>query len=241
MLRLLIRVGLVAHVLLGSLWAVPEVLEQGCTLWWDEEDRAQQAAYALGHHLGERLKALNTPILADEAVLLGVRDALSETQRLPDDVLHHHTHTFQALWRDQHQKTLEQQRLAHQQAGEAFYQKAVNDPSYRCLANQLCWQVQRDNPQGGRSPTFDDEVTLHYRVFHLDGQLIDSSHERGAPLRLHVQNTLPGWMAILPYMRVGDVWSVNIPPELAFGTAGHPPHVGPDEWLRYELALLAVH
>lgn len=72
-------------------------------------------------------------------------------------------------------------------------------------------------------PTTASVVRVHYEGKLDGGQVFDSSYARGEPVRFGVTDVIPGWTEVLQKMRVGDVWEVRIPPNLAYGEAGAPP------------------
>ena len=49
----------------------------------------------------------------------------------------------------------------------------------------------------GDVPDYDDEVTVHYSGYLVDGHKFDSSHDRGTPATFPVQGVIPGWTEIL--------------------------------------------
>ena len=53
-------------------------------------------------------------------------------------------------------------------------------------------------------------------------------------------NIIQGWNQGVPGMRVGGQRRLVIPPELAYGSAGRPPTIGPNNTLVFDIALNAV-
>ena len=51
---------------------------------------------------------------------------------------------------------------------------------------------------------------------------------------------IPGWDQGVEGMKVGGRRELIIPPELAYGAAGSPPAIGPNETLIFVIDLLAV-
>jgi FKBP-type peptidyl-prolyl cis-trans isomerase FklB len=88
----------------------------------------------------------------------------------------------------------------------------------------------------GRSVPPDGTVTVRFR-----GTLIDGTEFAQADrAELRVAAMMPGGRAAATRMRAGDHWQVAIPPELAFGPAGNPPLVGPNEVLLFDVEVLDV-
>lgn len=63
------------------------------------------------------------------------------------------------------------------------------------------------------------KVKIHYRGLLDDGREFDNSQRYGAPLEISPSEDemLPGFAEALAEMEIGDIWSVRIPPEEAYG------------------------
>jgi peptidylprolyl isomerase len=88
-----------------------------------------------------------------------------------------------------------------------------------------------------------DEVTVQYvGVDYKSGKEFDSSWSRHEPFafQLGVGQVIPGWDQGIEGMKVGGRRELIIPPELAYGEAGSPPAIGPNETLVFVVDLLAV-
>jgi peptidylprolyl isomerase len=88
-----------------------------------------------------------------------------------------------------------------------------------------------------------DQVTVHYvGVNYGDGSEFDSSWSRSEPFtfNLGAGEVIPGWDQGIVGMKVGGRRQLVSPPQLAYGEAGYPPSIGPDETLVFVVDLLAV-
>jgi len=97
----------------------------------------------------------------------------------------------------------------------------------------------------GKSPTAEagDEVTVQYvGVGYKTGKEFDSSWSRNEPFTftLGSSSVIPGWEEGIKGMKLGGRRELIIPPELAYGPAGSPPAIGPNETLIFVVDLLAV-
>ncbi len=87
-----------------------------------------------------------------------------------------------------------------------------------------------------------DEVTVQYvGVGYESGEEFDASWGR-EPFSFPLGEGLviPGWDQGVEGMKVGGRRELIIPPELAYGKAGSPPSIGPNETLICVIDLLAV-
>lgn len=88
-----------------------------------------------------------------------------------------------------------------------------------------------------------DEVTVQYvGVNYKTGKEFDSSWSRNEPFpfTLGSSSVIPGWEQGVEGMKVGGRRELIIPPELAYGPAGSPPAIGPNETLVFVIDLLAI-
>jgi len=88
-----------------------------------------------------------------------------------------------------------------------------------------------------------DEVTVQYvGVNYKNGKEFDSSWSRSEPFTfgLGAGQVIPGWEQGIEGMKVGGRRELVIPPDLAYGEAGSPPAIGPEETLVFVIDLLSV-
>jgi len=88
-----------------------------------------------------------------------------------------------------------------------------------------------------------DEVTVQYVGVGYDSkEEFDSSWSRSEPFTftLGAGEVIPGWDQGVAGMKVGGRRELIIPPNLAYGSAGSPPVIGPNETLIFVIDLLAV-
>jgi peptidylprolyl isomerase len=89
-----------------------------------------------------------------------------------------------------------------------------------------------------------DELTVQYVGVGYDSEEeFDSSWSRSEPLPLTLGagGVIPGWEQGIEGMKVGGRRELIIPPSLAYGPAGSPPVIGPNETLIFVIDLLAVN
>ncbi len=75
-------------------------------------------------------------------------------------------------------------------------------------------------------------VTVNYiGVACSTGKIFDSSYSRGQPLTFSLNGVIKGWTDGIPGMKVGGRRLLGIPADQAYGAAGSPPNIGPNEAL----------
>ena len=93
----------------------------------------------------------------------------------------------------------------------------------------------------GPMPKATDKVTTHYHGTLLNGQVFDSSVNRGQPIDFPVNGVIQGWQEALQMMKVGSKWKLFVPYQLAYGERGAGGDIGPYETLIFEVELLKIN
>lgn len=68
----------------------------------------------------------------------------------------------------------------------------------------------------GGSPTMYDDVEAHYILTNPKGDTLETSFQRGQPLKINLQSVIPGWTMSFPQLKKGGKYRVFIPSELAY-------------------------
>ena len=92
----------------------------------------------------------------------------------------------------------------------------------------------------GPIPKSTDKVNVHYHGTLINGEVFDSSVERGEPITFPVTGVIKGWVEALQLMPVGSKWKLFIPSDLAYGARGAGPKIGPHSALIFEVELLGI-
>ncbi len=114
----------------------------------------------------------------------------------------------------------------------------ARQPGVVSLPTGVQYRVLRAGPADGAHPGRDDEVKVHYEGSLTNGQVFDSSLQRGAPAIMGLADLIPAWQQVVPLMRPRDDWMVYVPPEQGYGAEGRPPRIPPHSVLVFRLILL---
>ena len=114
----------------------------------------------------------------------------------------------------------------------------------------LDYRVLKRGPGTGNQPTRADRVAIRYVGRLKDGSIFSTSADNGAgTTSFDVRTVIPGFIALIRLMRVGDRWEFTIPGYLAYGregkrfTPGDPTmkrDVPPDATLIFDVELVSV-
>ncbi|MGB0135741.1 MAG: FKBP-type peptidyl-prolyl cis-trans isomerase [Flavobacteriales bacterium] len=122
----------------------------------------------------------------------------------------------------------------------AFLDSVAALPGMVTTDSGLIYQVLQEG--SGASPLATDEVEAHYHGMLLNGEVFDSSVDKGRPIVLAVNRFIPGWIEGLQLMKEGAKYKFWIPEGLAYGA--RPPQgsgIPPNSALIFELELLKVN
>ncbi len=125
----------------------------------------------------------------------------------------------------------------NEEAGAAYRRVNATRPGVVELPSGV--QVEIVRAGNGRVPGVEDWVAVHYRGWHTDGRLFESSHRLGVPSQIAVARTISGWQQVLTEIEEGTVARIVIPPQHAYGRAGGG-RIGPEETLIFEVELLGI-
>ena len=132
----------------------------------------------------------------------------------------------------------EDTRLANKKACEVFLQENAKRPEVKVTESGLQYQIVKEGE--GESPKATDTVKVHYTGCLIDGKVFDSSVQRGEPAVFGVNQVIPGWVEALQMMKPGAEWRLFIPSNLAYGSHGAGPLIGPDTALIFDVQLIEI-
>ncbi len=192
----------------------------------------EKVSYALGLSLGNNLLSSGINNLNYTKLIKGIQDVIEqnkpeisyqEAQTLINDF-------FQELQAKASEGTIKQ--------GEEFLELNGKRSEVVTLASGLQYEIITKGT--GNIPKASDKVSVHYHGTLIDGNVFDSSVNRGEPATFGVTQVISGWVEALQLMPVGSKWKLFIPSELAYGAQGAGQQIGPHTTLIFEVELLDI-
>ncbi len=125
------------------------------------------------------------------------------------------------------------------QVGKAKPAGDPHDPGLMILPSGLKYKIT--HPGTGAAAQYNDHVQVRYTGWLSNGTKWDATGpDSDFTLTIGARRNLPFWNQALPGMAEGEIRTVIVPPELAYGSTGNPPLVGPNETLKYEVELIHI-
>ena len=122
--------------------------------------------------------------------------------------------------------------------GESFLAENKKKSGVVVLPSGLQYEVLTEGK--GKKPAATDRVQCHYHGTLINGEVFDSSIERGEPAVFGVSQVIPGWVEALQLMPEGSKWRLFIPSDLAYGENGAGGKIAPNSTLIFDVELLKV-
>lgn len=191
-----------------------------------------KVSYALGLSIGQNFRASGFEEINLEDFLSGVRDVLEEGE--PKMTYEEAKVVINEYFQEVRRKAVEQ----NQAAGEEFLKINGLKKGVVTLPSGLQYEILREG--NGPKPSLTDTVECHYHGTLINGQVFDSSMDRGQTAKFPLQGVIKGWTEVLQLMPVGSKWKVTIPSDLAYGDRGAGEMIQPGSTLVFIIELIGI-
>ena len=195
----------------------------------------QRVSYGVGRQLGDQLR--NNPFKDFDvsAVQAGLADAIANAaSQVSDEDLNE---AFAVV--SKKMQELEQAEAKEKSAeGEAFLAENAKRDEVTVTDSGLQYEVLATGE--GEKPSAESTVRTHYHGTFINGDIFDSSVDRGQPAEFPVGGVIAGWTEALQLMTEGSKWRLYVPYNLAYGERGSQGAIPPYATLVFEVELLAI-
>lgn len=206
------------------------------------ETTAEKVSYGMGLVMGERMTQ-DLPDLQMQQFLQGIEHGHAgedQERRLTRDQIREALMAYQQEMQEKQKQQIEELASKNKEAGEAFLAENAERDGVMTTDSGLQYEVVEAGD--GASPSAEDAVKVHYTGTLIDGEVFDSSRERGEPVTFVLNQVIPGWTEGLQLMSEGAHYKFYVPSDLAYGPGGAGNQViGPNETLIFDVELLAVN
>lgn len=137
------------------------------------------------------------------------------------------------------QQAVAQQKQQEKEALMAAQSEQIKKEFTNVTASGLRYNILQEGT--GKKPSATSNVTVHYTGTFLDGNVFDSSVQRGQPIDFGLNQVIPGWTEGVQLMKEGAKYKFFIPYQLAYGERGYPGAIPPKSDLIFEVELIKVN
>ncbi len=198
-------------------------------------DEAAEASYDIGVMVATDIESRFAGNLDEKEFLKGITDQLAGKENEDMDARAQKAMAY--VQRIQQEAAIAKgaENLA---AGEAFL--AENGAREGVVTTESGLQYEIIVEGDGAKPTAADTVTTHYHGTFIDGDVFDSSVDRGQPASFPVSGVISGWTEALQLMSVGSKWRLYVPAGLAYGSQPRG-SIPPNSTLIFDVELLEIN
>jgi FKBP-type peptidyl-prolyl cis-trans isomerase FkpA len=222
--------GLALPILLIGALAAPALSqdENGSS----ESKPKEDLFYVLGVALSDSLK----PFMLSEDELKEVQRGLKDgtVGSIDGRGLVEYREEITALKKRRMQKAAAMEKVK----SEKFVEQAGKKKGARTTSSGLI--ITTIDLGSGASPSPEDTVKVHYHGTLRDGQVFDSSVERGQPAEFPLNRVIPCWTEGVGMMKVGEKAELICPAGIAYGDRGSPPKIPGGAALTFEVELIEI-
>lgn len=197
------------------------------------ENEMDSISYIMGASLASNIRQAEIEDVDLDKLMKGVRDGMESDSALAIDMESGNNYIMAFMRRKQAEKA--EAAIAE---ANAFMEEQEATGDYQKTESGILYQVMEQGD--GQKPLETDVVKVHYEGKNTEGEIFDSSYERGQPAEFPANRVIKGWTEMLKMMPVGSTYKVVIPPGLAYGERGSPPKIGPNEPLTFKIELIDI-
>ena len=211
------------------------------------ETELDSVSYAVGLSMSGQLKSnfseVNKSILSQ-----GIRNGLDSTNLLIDakdmqEVLSGYFKKKQQVQMEEQQaaasKAAEAKFGENKKAGEDFLEANKSKKGVKTTESGIQYIVLKEG--SGEKPAGPmTKVKVHYHGTNIEGNIFDSSVDRGTPATFGLNQVIKGWTEGVQLMNQGAKYKFFIPQELAYGAQQKGENIKPFSTLIFEIELLEV-
>ncbi len=202
------------------------------------DTQLDKVSYVLGQQIGNDLRTQEIEVNS-EVFLSSIKSALNgEDNKLSPEEMHNVMSTFQAEMQAKAIERANKVGIANQEEGLKFLEENKTKDGIITTDSGLQYKVLSSGE--GNTPGLTSQVEVHYEGKLLNGEIFDSSYQRGQTTSFPVNGVIAGWTEALQLMKEGDVWEIFIPSALAYGSQGAGGKIGPNATLNFKVELVKV-
>lgn len=189
--------------------ALVATMAVGCQKGADPKTEEEKTFYSIGAMFGSRLTTLEMSDAELDSLTAGLRDAAKGAKQKADPM------AYQEQIQNMFKSRMEKQASSVKKQGEDFLENFVKTEGATKTESGLAYKVITEGT--GATPKETDIVKVHYHGTLINGEVFDSSVERGQEVSFPLNRVIRGWTEGVQLMKVGGKTKFVIPADLAYG------------------------
>lgn len=187
-------------------------------------------SYMIGYSTGMQIKQNNMGPLSANNIIKGIQDACKGVE--VDYAV------FQGVVNGFMEKRMEAVAQTNKTRSEKMLADNGKQEGVVTTESGLQYKIVREGD--GVKPGAQDTVEVNYEGRNLDGNVFDSSYDRGVTAKFPLDQVIKGWTEGMQYIGEGGEIHLWIPAELAYGDRNAGADIGPNEALKFKVELISV-
>ncbi|MEC3878822.1 FKBP-type peptidyl-prolyl cis-trans isomerase [Parapedobacter sp. 10938] len=195
-------------------------------------NQSDSIAYAFGASVARDLKRTGIETVNAEVLAQAISDVFAGKESPLNEVQEREL-IMQAI-------TAAREKIDIRKRNEAqvFMEKNKTRAGVITTPSGLQYEVIREGT--GARPTLRDTVTVHYKGQLTNGNVFDSSYDRGQLTTFPLERVIVGWQEGLQLMPAGAHYRMYVPYELGYGERGAGQDIPPYSPLIFDVELVSV-
>ncbi|MCC5790102.1 MAG: FKBP-type peptidyl-prolyl cis-trans isomerase [Opitutales bacterium] len=178
---------------------------------FSEDEILEALGYLAGEQLG--LGSFEFNEAEAEQLLKGLRTAILQ-EDLPYD-LDEMNMALQVFMQTRQQEAMARAEEASNEQYREFFAELDEEEGVVVLESGLRYRITEEGD--GPNPTEQNTVRIHYEGTLINGEVFDSSHQRGEPTEFPLAGVIDGFREGLQQLPVGSEATLYVPPHLGYG------------------------
>lgn len=188
-------------------------------------------SYMLGYNLGRSITYSNMGSLSISKIVEGIK-AAGKGVEISQEEFYGVVNGFM----EKRMKLVGEENLAK---AEKFFASNADTEGVQTTESGLQYRIEREG--GLKAASEKDTVEVNYEGTTLDGEVFDSSYERGESVTFPLNRVISGWTEGMQLVGEGGEITLWIPANLAYGERAQGDKIGPNEALKFKVEVIKVH
>ena len=175
-----------------------------------------------------------------DGVKVSSEEAISKELRLSDEVIAAAFMEYQIKRQQREMEKMEKAKVENAEASAAWLAEVAEMEGVQKTESGLLYRIDREG-SSVHATEDTDVVEVNYEGKTRDGNIFDSSYERGESISFALNRVIRGWTEGMKLVGEGGQITLWIPADMAYGERGAGEDIGPNEALQFKVELIKVN